>query len=573
MASTLHSNGIKLTIDFAPNHTSPADGSDPNHAEQGALYNNGTFVGNYTSDANGYFHHNGGISNWDDRFETQYKNMADLADFSQEHATIDGYLRDSIKTWLGHNVDGIRVDAVKHMPSGWQKSWADTIYNNKDVFMFGEWYSSSVNDPLYGDSVNYANRTGISLLDFPLNKAIRDTFASNSSMQTLWDTQAKIDTDFKYKENLVTFIDNHDMSRFLTANNNNNRLHEALSFILTSRGTPCIFYGTEQYLHNDTSGGTDPYNRPQMTNWSTTTTAYNLIKKLSSLRTSNYAVQMGSTAQRWINSDVLIYERQFYNDVVLVAINKSATSSYSISGLQTNLPAGTYSDYLGALLSGNSITVGSGTSNRPVTTFNLAPNAVSVWQYKAAEPSTPQLGSVGPVMGRSGNTITLEGRGFGTTQGSVLFGSTPATIVSWSANTIKATVPAVSAGIQPVSVKTAGGVTSNTYDMQVLTGAQVPVTFTVNNASPTTTGDYIYLTGSVWELGNWGTARDVAIGPMLAPNYPNWFMTVSVPAGAQIQFKFIKVSSTGAVTWENGSNHVYTVPSSGTGSVTVNWQY
>jgi hypothetical protein len=59
---------------------------------------------------------------------------------------------------------------------------------------------------------------------------------------------------------------------------------------------------------------------------------------------------------------------------------------------------------------------------------------------------------------------------------------------------------------------------------------------------------------------------------MLAPNYPNWFLNVSVPAGTQIQFKFIKIAVDGTVTWENGMNHRYTVPASGTGSVDVTWQ-
>ena len=86
-------------------------------------------------------------------------------------------------------------------------------------------------------------------------------------------------------------------------------------------------------------------------------------------------------------------------------------------------------------------------------------------------------------------------------------------------------------------------------------------------------GDYIFLTGSTVELGNWDTTWDTALGPMLTPNYPNWFINASVPAGTTIQFKFIKIAANGAVTWEAGANHSYTVPTSGTGFVTVNWQY
>jgi hypothetical protein len=101
----------------------------------------------------------------------------------------------------------------------------------------------------------------------------------------------------------------------------------------------------------------------------------------------------------------------------------------------------------------------------------------------------------------------------------------------------------------------------------------IPVTFTVYNASPTQTGDYIFLTGNTVELSNWATTWDAAVGPMLTPNYPNWFLTASVPAGKTIQFKFIKIAANGAVTWEAGANHSYTVPTSGTGFVNVNWQY
>jgi hypothetical protein len=95
----------------------------------------------------------------------------------------------------------------------------------------------------------------------------------------------------------------------------------------------------------------------------------------------------------------------------------------------------------------------------------------------------------------------------------------------------------------------------------------------VNNATPTNVGDYIFLAGNTVELGNWGTTFDTAIGPMLDPNYPNWFLNVSVPAGQVIQFKFIKIAANGTVTWENGTNHTYTVPASGAGSVNVNWQF
>jgi len=570
MVTAAHSNGIKVIIDFAPNHS-----TQDNAGEFGSLYDNGTFLGNYTSDSNGYFHHNANISGggWDDRYQVEYFTLFDLADLNQEHATIDGYLKSAAQLFQQHGVDGFRIDAIKHITWGWEYSFANSVYTYGDSFMFGEWYQGNTSDPLYHDSYKFANKSGMSMLDFPLNTAIRSVFASNANFSEIDSVLTQEASNFTWKEDLVTFIDNHDMARFLSVNNNNNRLHEAMAFVLTARGIPCIYYGTEQYLHNDTSGGTDPYNRPMMPAFSTSTTAYTLMNRLSSLRRSNPAVPYGSMTQRWINNDVYIYERKFFGSVVLVAINKNETTGYSISGLNTSLPVGTQTDNLTGLLGGVSITVGSGSGgNNPVTTFTLPAHAVSVWQFTEGAAS-PEIGSIGPTSGQPGVKTVIAGRNFGASGGSVKFGTTTATVNSWTPTQIVVTTPTVTNGSYNVTVTNSGGTVSNGIQYTVLTAKLIPVTFTVNNATPTSTGDYIFLTGNTVELGAWSTTWDGAVGPMLTPNYPNWFLTASVPAGQTIQFKFIKIASGGAVTWENGSNHTYTVPTSGTGFVNVNWQY
>ena len=62
------------------------------------------------------------------------KTSYDLADLNHNNSTIDQYFKDAIKLWLDMGVDGIRVDAVKHMPLGWQKSWMSSIYAHKPIF-------------------------------------------------------------------------------------------------------------------------------------------------------------------------------------------------------------------------------------------------------------------------------------------------------------------------------------------------------------------------------------------------------------------------------------------------------
>src|SRR5216683_120836 len=120
LVTAAHQSGIKVIVDFAPNHS-----TTDNAGEFGALYDNGTFLGNYTSDTNGYFHHNGNISNFDDRYQLQYYALFDLADLNQENATIDGYLKAAAQQFQQHGVDGFRIDAVKHATWGWEYSLAN----------------------------------------------------------------------------------------------------------------------------------------------------------------------------------------------------------------------------------------------------------------------------------------------------------------------------------------------------------------------------------------------------------------------------------------------------------------
>jgi glycosidase len=569
LVTAAQQNGIKVIVDWANNHSNYNGGG-----ERGALYNNGAFMASDANDPSGYFHHNPNISDYNDRYQLQYYTLVGLEDLNQENSTIDAYLKAAMHQFQLHGVDGFRLDAIKHATWGWEYSLANSVYNQVPSFLFGEWYNNNLGDPLYHDAYKFANKSGMSELDFGLNAAIRNVFGGNSNFSEIDNTISTENANFVWNNDLVTFFDSHDESRLLTLNNNNNnRLHEAMAFLLTCRGIPVILYGDEQYLHNNTNNGNDPYNRVQMTAFNTATTAYKLINKLATLRKRNGAIAYGGFQQRWINNDVYIYERKFFNDVVLTAINKNDVTSYQISGLNTALAAGTYSDYLGGLMGGMALTVVAGSGgNNPANTFTLPAHTVAVWQ-SVVTASVPQVGSVGPTVGQPGMQATIAGKGFGTSSGRVLFGSTPAAVQSWSDTSVNFKVPTVNNGVYPVQLKNSSGAAANTIQFTVLGGQLIPVTLTVNNAAPTNPGDYIFLTGNTVELGNWGTTFDTAVGPMLAPNYPNWFLNASLPAGAQIQFKFIKIAANGTVTWENGSNHQYTVPSSGTGFVNVNWQY
>lgn len=563
LIAAAHLKNIKVIIDFAPNHTSPASQADSTFAENGKLYDNGVLKSSYTTDPSGFFYHNGGTS-FANLEDGQYRNLFDLADLNHQNATVDQYFKDAVKLWLDTGIDGIRFDAVKHMPFGWQKNLMSYINGYKPVFSFGEWFLGE--NEVDGANHYFANRSGQSVLDFQFAQRVRQVFQAGTKTfvdlnQTITDTA----TQYTRNSDLVTFIDNHDMARFQVAGASGRKLEQAVAFTLTSRGVPAIYYGTEQYM----TGTGDPSNRAQMSSFATTTTAYKLISRLAPLRKSNPALAYGNTTQRWVNNDIYIYERKFGNSVVAVAINRNLTTSTAISGYVSQLPAGTYTDVLNGLaLNGNNITVGSGGA---VTNFTLAPGAIAVWQYNAAT-TTPTVGHVGPTLITAGKTITINGRGFGTTAGQVLVGTTAATITSWEDTEIKATVPSVAPGLYGITVKNAGLVASNVYNnIEVLTGAQVTVRFVVNNAN-TALGESVYLTGDKFELTNWSAAAP--LGPLfnqVVYTYPSWYTDVNVPAGSVINFKFIKKTAT-TTTWEGGSNHTFTAPASGTATVVVNWQ-
>jgi hypothetical protein len=366
----------------------------------------------------------------------------------------------------------------------------------------------------------------------------------------------------------VTFLDNHDVTRFRFIQPNDRPYHAALATLLTARGTPNIYYGTEQYLSSadasDVAGRVFMHNA---SNFSQTTTAYKVIQELSDLRRTNDAVAYGTTSILYSTNDVLVFSRQFYDKRVVVAVNRQPDQSFTVPALGTSLPAGTYVDELTGLLFGSSMTVSGG----QIGSFSLSGGEVDVWSYNPSLGTTiPRIGDVVSTSGRAGNTVYVYGTGLGGTI-TVKFGTTTAAVVSNSEGLIETTVPAAApAGVLNITVQK-GANTSNTFRYEVLSGDQVQVIFHVN--ASTVFGQNVHVVGSIPELGSWDPAK--APEAMLNPNYPAWFLPVSVPKGTQFEFKFIKKDGSGNVIWEGGGNRTFTSSSSPTGTSDTpiyNWQ-
>ncbi|MBD2020159.1 alpha amylase C-terminal domain-containing protein, partial [Leptolyngbya sp. FACHB-36] len=281
--------------------------------------------------------HYGEVQDWEDDWQVQNCELAGLATFNENNNEYRQYIKAAIKQWLDRGVDALRVDTVKHMPIWfWQEFTGDMYLHRPDVFIFGEWIWSHPSDDR---SVEFANHSGMTILDFGLCQAVRAALGQGAESGFHLVSEI-LEQDHRYNSatELITFIDNHDMPRFQSLNPDSDMLKVAIALIMTTRGIPCLYYGTEQYLHDDTDGGNDPYNRPMMQSWDTDTEVYRYARLLSGLRRLNPAVSMGSQWQKYLTPDVLCYVRRYRDSVCFVVLNRGGETT--IPEVDTELPDG-----------------------------------------------------------------------------------------------------------------------------------------------------------------------------------------------------------------------------------------
>ncbi|BAY48108.1 glycoside hydrolase, starch-binding protein [Scytonema sp. HK-05] len=332
LIAELHERKMKLVLDIVCNHSSPDISGT-----KGELYDDGVKIADFNDDEQHWYHHYGEVQDWENEWQVQNCELSGLATFNENNIEYRNYIKSAIKQWLDRGVDALRVDTVKHMPIWFWQEFNGDMYNHKpDVFIFGEWIFSH---PLDDRSVEFANNSGMTMLDFGLCVAIREALAQGAE-GGFHLIQEIFDQDYRYNgaTELITFLDNHDMPRFQSLNSDPAILKVAITLIMTSRGIPCIYYGTEQYLHDDTNGGNDPYNRPMMDKWDTDSEIYRYIRLLSGLRRLNPAISMGSQWQKYITPDVYSYVRRYRDSLCFVLLNRG--EAVTIPEVETELPDG-----------------------------------------------------------------------------------------------------------------------------------------------------------------------------------------------------------------------------------------
>lgn len=188
-----------------------------------------------------------------------------MPDLNQKEPLLATYLIQNTKWWIEYlGLKGIRVDTYPYSDMNFMADWSREVmleYPNFNIV--GEQWSSNPALVAYWQK-GKLNQNGYrsslpSLMDFPVQDAIIKalTVAEKYNSGGLYTIYEMLANDFQYPDpnNLVVFLDNHDIYRYNTLINGNLDLYKiGISFLLTTRGTPQLFYGTEMLLTGESHG-------------------------------------------------------------------------------------------------------------------------------------------------------------------------------------------------------------------------------------------------------------------------------------------------------------------------------
>ena len=362
MVNAAHARGLLVIQDVVVNHGSTLNNIDGNTAFNLSGYNL-----SYANSSKKYsppfntnsaapsftniFHNYGAIQNYNDTAQLELGELSGLDDFRTESAYIRTNMAAVYSFWITNaGFDGFRVDTVKHAEMGFWQDWCPRIHtvaatNGKtNFFMFGEVFDGS--DSKVG-SYSGTNGGGAfkldSLLDYPLFFAAQNVFEWGGNTKQIEDHYNSLASNYDpgTQNQLVTFLDNHDTSRFLNsanANGDTNRLAVALAFLLTSRGIPCVYQGTEQAFN----GGADPANREDMfagqfkdagfagvDSFNMTHPLFLQIARLNNFRRLYPALSIGSHINQWYDPNaggLFAYSRRLGSQEIFVVFNTASST-------------------------------------------------------------------------------------------------------------------------------------------------------------------------------------------------------------------------------------------------------
>jgi glycosidase len=206
------------------------------------------------------------VSSYDRKALTEGWFVATMPDLNQRNPFMATYLIQNSIWWIEYaDLYGLRQDTYSYPFRDFMTDWSCAImdeYPNfnivgeewvKDAAIISYWQRDKVN------SDGYFSCTP-SLMDFPMCLNLADALKEKEDFFTgfikLYEGLAE-DYVYAHPEDLVIFPDNHDMSRIFTrVEEDLDKFKQAVAYILTMRGVPQLYYGTEILMDNT---GTDSH--------------------------------------------------------------------------------------------------------------------------------------------------------------------------------------------------------------------------------------------------------------------------------------------------------------------------
>lgn len=373
--------GFKLVFDIVANHGSPSFSMPTPQPEFGKLYDKaGNLIADHqnlapeelspsTNPLHAFFHN--------------YPDIMKLSNLKDDSPLVRQYLLSSYKHWIEQGADAFRIDTIKHVPHGFWRYISDNLRAEyPDFFMFGESFAYDANQIAQH---TLAKNGGISVLDFPMQKAMVEVFENpeSSDFSALEDVLYLQHGPYANPYELTTFYDNHDMARI---NASDEGFIDANNWLFTVRGIPVIYQGSEvgfmrgkaEHAGNRNYFGQDNINK------ASDSAIYNELRNIANVRKMTPALQSGLQVNVELRGHKAAFYRVLQNESVsqtaLVLLNKGdlaadfAVEKYMQPGLWTEK------------MSGRKVNVG---DNTPLSA-TVSPHGVQVW-VREGEINAPSL--------------------------------------------------------------------------------------------------------------------------------------------------------------------------------------
>ncbi|MBX3711592.1 MAG: hypothetical protein KF800_06500 [Lysobacter sp.] len=421
-ADALHARDMRLVQDIVVNHTADYfgyDGAyDPAQPERGFVlrpqYDRRSAPGPAPFDRNdardaaqradGIYHWTPAIRDFRERRQELDWQLADLDDLNTEHPEVRRALRRAYGGWIRDiGVDAFRIDTAFYVPPdffvdflhaddpqapGVSKIAADA--GIRDFHVFGEGFAV---DKPFGNAMarkidGYMRDADgrpllPGMLNFPLYGTLGDVFARGHAPAEL---QHRIEDMMRTHADpwrMPTFVDNHDVDRFL-AGGDEAGLKQALLSILTLPGIPTLYYGTEQgfreqraamFAAGHGSGGRDHFDAGAP--------LYRWLQRAIALRRGDRVFSRGTPRVLDANPaapGAIAWRMDHDGRSALVVLN-SASRPQLLDALDTGLPPGTTLQPLFAI-DGEAPSLQVDRDGR--VTLVLPPRAGFVWRAESA---------------------------------------------------------------------------------------------------------------------------------------------------------------------------------------------